>query len=265
MQPEHRAAGPAPGVRVHFASINTKAVTELTIRTMQRYAGYPFELVVGDCGSTDGSLAMLRAFEQAGRLRLEVAPGGRRHPDWLDEWYATCPTRYAVFCDSDVEFRRSGWLRDMVEAAERSGAALVATRIQARGGVPYTHPVTGAQRILAERPEMWLLLIDVDQTRPRVSTSFAYCEETRASDGAKLAYDTGAAFFRAVVEAGLPYVEMPPEFRRAYLHYGSMSWQRSGDRRMPLAKRLKQAVKRARVAWGVRRERRADARRGAPG
>ena len=38
-----------PDVQVHFASINTAAVTELCIRTMRHFAGYPFSLVVGDC------------------------------------------------------------------------------------------------------------------------------------------------------------------------------------------------------------------------
>jgi hypothetical protein len=51
------AASPgAVEVRVHVATINTAAVTELCIRTMRHTAGYPFDLVVGDGGSTDGSL-----------------------------------------------------------------------------------------------------------------------------------------------------------------------------------------------------------------
>ncbi len=103
-------------VQVHFASINTAGVTELCIRTMRHFAGYPFSLVVGDCGSTDGSIPMLQAFAARGWLELEIAPDGRRHPDWLDQWLASCPTRYAVFCDSDIEFRRSGWSSDFAES-----------------------------------------------------------------------------------------------------------------------------------------------------
>ena len=190
-------------VTVHVASLNTRAVTELCIRSMRHHAGMPFDLVVGDCGSTDGSLEMLRAFERDGWLRLEVAPEGRRHPEWLDRWLAACPTRFCGFSDSDVEYRRHGWLRDLLTTAERTGAALVATRIQATGGVPYTNPVTGAQAVLCARPEPWLVLIDVERVRPVVTTSFGYTE-TRRPDGTLLAFDTMAAFFRDLDAAGLP-------------------------------------------------------------
>jgi glycosyltransferase involved in cell wall biosynthesis len=254
---------PTADVRVYFASINTAAVTELCIRTMRQFAGYPFELVVGDCGSTDGSLEMLGRFEARHWLHLEVAPDGRRHPDWLDGWFATCPTRYAVFCDSDIQFRRPGWLRAMVERAQRDGVALVATRIQARGGVHYEHPVTGARRVLAERPEPWLMLVDIEQTRDVVTTSFAYRDELQ-DDGTKIAFDTAAAFFRDLEESGLHYAEMPPEFAHAYRHYGSLSWQSAHDRSMPMTVRVKQALKRARVRINLRRARLHEARDRAP-
>jgi glycosyltransferase involved in cell wall biosynthesis len=245
----------APSVRVHVASVNTAPVTELCVRTMLRTAGHPFELVVGDGGSTDGSLEMLRNFEQAGLLTVQLAPGGRSHTDWLDRWLAECPARYAVFSDSDVEFHREGWLRDMVAAAQREKAALVATRIQARGGVPYTHPRTGARRILAERPEPWLMLVDVEQVRGAVTTSFAYRDELQP-DGSKIGFDTAAAFFRDLQAAGLHYVEMPDEFARAYTHYGSMSWKRLRDGGMPVATRAKQFAKHAKVWVNLRRARR---------
>ena len=84
---------------------------------MRHYAGHPFRLVVGDAGSTDGSVAMLRGFAARGWLDLEEAPDGRRHAEWLDRWVQRCATRYALFCDSDVEFLGPGWLADLVHAA----------------------------------------------------------------------------------------------------------------------------------------------------
>lgn len=228
-------------MRAHLASFNTAHATELCVRSLIGRAGYPVEVTVGDCGSTDGSLPMLETFAAAGVIDLEVAPEGRAHPEWLDRWFAACDTPFAVISDSDVEYLRPGWLRDMMATARREGAALVATRIQAVGGVPYVHPVTGARRTLAARPEPWLMLIDVAQVRPVVHTSFAYRDEP-GPDGTKIAYDTAAAWFRDLDAAGLRWVEMPPDFARAYRHFGSLSWQKG--RSMPLRRRIKQLTKR---------------------
>ena len=68
-------------VRVHVASANTRSLTELCIRSMERFAGYPFELYVGDVGSHDGSIEML-ATSIAGRTLagpndLAFGPDGR--------------------------------------------------------------------------------------------------------------------------------------------------------------------------------------------
>ncbi len=232
-------------VEVCFASYNTAAVTELCLRTLVARAGHPHQLRVGDCGSTDGSLELLRRLAGAGWCSLEVAPEGRAHPDWLDGWLADSTGRYLVFCDSDVEFRRDGWLAAMVETAVAHDAALVATRIQARNGVPYRHPVTGATATLAARPEPWLVLLDVDQVRDHITTSFAYTESTNA-DGTKIAYDTMAAFFADLEAAGLRYAEMPTSFARSYRHYGSMTWQKLDAARMPWRRRTKQLAK---LAW----------------
>ncbi len=249
--------GGANDVRVHVASFQAATATELTVRTMREFAGHPFDLVVGDSGSTDGSLQMLRRLESEGWLVLEVASGGRQHAQWLDSWLESCPCRFAVFVDSDVEFLAGRWLRDMVEAAESSGAALVATRIQATEGVPYQHPVTGAERILAPRPEPWLLLVDVEQVRGVVTCGFGYRDEVDPSARVrKVAYDVGAAFFRDLRAAGLGYVEMPAAFADAYHHFGGLSWQRAGDRTIPLRRRVKQAAKRVLVRVHLMRARR---------
>lgn len=252
----------ASPVHAHVASLNTAAATELCLRSLIALAGCPVRVTVGDCGSTDGSLEMLEVLARAGHITLEVAPGGRAHAAWLDGWLAACDTRWCLFCDSDVEFLRDGWLRAMVAAGEDAGAALVATRIQARGGVPFRHPVTGAMRTLAPRPEPWLMLIDADAVRARIPTSFAYVDEVQP-DGTKVAFDTAAAFYRDVVAGGLTVIEMPAGFRHAYHHFGSLSWQRG--RGLPLRRVAKQAAKRLWVRLRVARARRRHALSGLRG
>lgn len=230
-------------VTVHLASLNTRAVTELCIRSMRHHAGMPFDLVVGDCGSTDGSLEMLRRFERDGWLRLEVAPEGRRHPDWLDRWLAACPTRYCGFSDSDVEYRAPNWLHDVVTRARTTGSALVCGRMQ-HPPAEFVHPRTGAARRLAPRPTPWLLLLDTEQVRGRVDASFAYRDVVDPSaHGGKVAYDVGAAYFAALEAAGLPWAEMPAEWQSHYRHYGGLTWLGARGDGVALRRRLKQAVK----------------------
>jgi hypothetical protein len=215
-------------VTVHVASLDTKHVTELCIRSMRHYAGRSFDLVVGDAGSTDGSLTMLRRFEERGWLTLEVAAGGRKHAEWLDLWLSRCPTRFAVFSDSDVEYLRGGWLRDMVERATTTGAALVGARMQWPPDT-FVHPVSGAARRLAPRPTPWLLLLDVEQVRGRVDASFRYVDvEDPEAFGGKVAYDVGAAYFAALEASGLTWAEMPPEWQPTFRHFGGLTWLKSG-------------------------------------
>ena len=65
-------------VTAYIANLNTARVTELCIRSMREFSGDEFALVVGDCGSTDGSLRMLERFASHGLAR---APGRAERPD----------------------------------------------------------------------------------------------------------------------------------------------------------------------------------------
>jgi hypothetical protein len=230
-------------VTVHVASCNTAAVTELCIRSMRHYAGHPFALVVGDSGSTDGSLPMLHRFAERGWLRLEEAPGGRKHAEWLDRWVERCSTRFALFCDSDVEFLGDGWLADLVRTAGAEGPALVCARVQ-WPPPEFTHPTTGAIRRLAPRPTPWMLMLDLEQVRGRVDESFAYRDVVDgAAYGGKVAYDVGAAYFAALETAGLAWAEMGPEFQRKFRHFGGLTWLRAGASRAAPKVRVRQAAK----------------------
>ena len=214
-------------MQVHVASLNTRRSTELCLRTLGRFAGHPHTLVVGDGGSTDGSLEMLAELARESPFELQLAAQGRQHWEWLDLWRRECPARYAVFVDSDVEFRGRDWLADAVTVASRERAAMVTAEMLPPG--PLVEPVGGKLVQLVERPAPWLLLLDIEQTRD-IATSF----EFRADHGVDVpggirAYDVGAAFYADVVERGLRVAQMPVDYRRKYLHYGGMSWR--GGRR----------------------------------
>jgi glycosyltransferase involved in cell wall biosynthesis len=216
-------------VQVCVASLNTSAATELCIRSMREFADHPFALVVGDSGSTDGSLEMLRLFEARGWLSLEVAPEGRGHGEWLDLWHASCTSRLAVFVDSDVEFRRAGWLSRLVAAWSGSGAALVCSEFLA-GLTRFVEPVGSETVRAAPRPAPWLLMVDVEQTRS-IGASFTFDKEWAQTFPERLVYDVGARVYQAVRANGFETVEMPRSYGRLYHHYGGLSWIPTRGRR----------------------------------
>ena len=211
-------------VRVHVASINTRSATELCIRSMRRYAGARFELTVGDGLSTDGSLDILRRFERRGWLDLEVALGDepRMHGEWLDLWLRTCPNRYCVFCDSDVEFLGEDWLADMLTLMNDTGCALVCAQFTPANS-EYVHPVYDTPIQLGARPSPWLMLLDLEQVRD-MPTSFLFHEEPATDTKPSTAYDVGGDFFRTLVDRELIWHAMPEPWLRKVHHFGGMSW-----------------------------------------
>lgn len=238
----------SPDIRVHVASINTRHATELCVRSAREFAGCPFELVVGDGGSSDCSLNMLRQLEGRGWLQLEVARDGRGHAEWLEHWLDACEHQYAVFVDSDVEFVGKGWLTDLIATARKTQAALVCAEMLP-GGVRYVHPLDGTVMELAARPSPWLFLLDATQTRG-IDAGFGWMHELDPrAHGGMVAYDVGAAFLRALGDRERTWAAMPAEFQRKFRHFGGLSWKPQGW----LAPR--QAFKLAKVRWRLLRAR----------
>lgn len=238
-----------PGVRVHVASFNTSASTELCIRSLRQFAGYPFELVVGDSGSTDSSLEILTSFALAGWLSLEVEAGGRKHAEWLDRWVASCPVKWAVFVDSDVEFLRSGWLAELVEVALTNDSSLVGGEM-----IPeysnFIEPVGGKAVRLARRLAPWLLLVDVEAVWGQEASFGFRAEETTDVPEGIIAYDVGAWLLRTLASRGFIWTCMPLSYHKTFRHYGGLSWLpihgRAGRRKRRALRRINRRLGRLR-------------------
>jgi hypothetical protein len=236
-----------PSVAVYVAALQTCAATELCVRSIHEYAGFPLALTVGDSGSTDGSLEMLEGLRSRGWLELEAAGGGRQHAEWIDDWLARSAADFAVFVDSDVEFRRQGWLAEMVATGLTRRAALVyADFVDEQPD--FVEPVGATTVRLAARPGPWLLLVDVPLAA-RVGSSFRFhAEETDAVPEGVIAYDVGARFFLDVRRAGLACVGMPRSFTRAFHHYGGLSWTpEHGRKRRRDARTIERRLRRLRA------------------
>ena len=116
-------------VTAYIANLNTARVTELCIRSMREFSGDDFALVVGDCGSTDGSLRMLERFASHGWLELQIAPNGRTHADWLDRWLQQVPDPVRALLGLRRRVRR----RSLAHRHGRHRAASRAPRSSAAG------------------------------------------------------------------------------------------------------------------------------------
>jgi hypothetical protein len=212
-----------PRVEVYVASFQTRAATELCVRSIHEYAGHPLVLTVGDSGSTDSSLEMLERLRSRGWLEIERSSGRREHAEWIDHWLASSSADFAVFVDSDVEFRRHGWLADMMATRLRRQAALVYAEFVEEQPF-FVEPVSHTTVRLAARPGPWLLLVDVRRAADVGSNFRFYSEETDAVPEGVIAYDVGARFFVDAQRGGLSCVGMPQSFAGAFRHYGGLSW-----------------------------------------
>ena len=220
-------------ITIYVASFNTRDWTELCIRSLHQSADAPFRLVVGDSGSSDGSLETLTGMARHGWLELHHAREQRHHADWLDEWIATSPTSLALFCDSDVEFRRRRWLSGMVSRLLRTQAAMTCAEM-IRECQDFVEPVGGKTVRLMPRPSPWLLLVDVERVRS-LRCSFAFrAEPTDEVPEGLRAYDTGAYLYSHSVASGLRCEAMGRAFRRTYRHYGGASWRERRRQRRDL-------------------------------
>jgi Glycosyl transferase family 2 len=208
-----------PTVRVYVPSLDTANATELCIRSMRHYADYPFEVTVGESGSTDTSLAMLEEFKRRGWLTLEVA-AGRMHHEWKDHWLRTCPENFALFLHSDVEFR-GPWLNKLVEVATAETAALVCGEMVPEAA-HYVEPLRGRVIRLAERPPCWYTLLDVSQTATLPASFEFHAEESGEVPEGVIGYDTGGWFFQMLKDHGLRWTVMPRGYRRNYHHYSGL-------------------------------------------
>jgi Glycosyl transferase family 2 len=212
-----------PGVAVYVASLNTAHATELCIRTMREYASYPFRLTVGDSGSTDGTLEMLSDFRERGWLDHESQPGWH-HWQWLEHWRHQRNEPYAVFVDSDVQFRRRGWLRQLVECAVLSRSAVVAATIEQEVH-GFTHETLHKPIVrLARRPSAHLLLIETARMPPVVNLFAGRTLEAPALPEGFIHYDVGGWLLEELEQRRVPWSVMPWLYRFSYRHYGGLSW-----------------------------------------
>lgn len=240
------------GVTVFMAHYNTRAMSELAIRSLRLTCRPDVKLVVGDSGSTDGTRQLLSKLEDERLIqRIDLADRPKKHWEWLDDWRQQCATRYAVFVDSDVRFRRPGWLDAMVSVSRLRDAAIIAGE-----QVPEQPDAMHAGHLpfhFAWRPSPWLMLLDLTLLDDIVVGLQDWSFETEEVGPGLAAFDVGGAIAHAAVVSERRVLCMPEDFRQHFVHYGGMSWRRSGSGRKMLTRSALACSVAAQLAWARRR------------
>jgi glycosyltransferase involved in cell wall biosynthesis len=154
--------------------------------------------------------------------KIELAPKGRSHSDWLDYWTSSCESDYAVFLDSDVEILNEFWLERLVLVAEAEGCALVTSEILNQSATAY-RDFTGVTRRLYPRPAPWMVLIRPDVCRTMGSWKFFILNDTTIKEGA-WAYDSGSLIYQNLLAESKIVKAMDKNFIKFFRHYGGFSW-----------------------------------------
>jgi hypothetical protein len=228
-------------VAVCIASFNTRRATEVTIRRVLAQRGVTVQVHVGDAGSVDGSLVMLQRFADRGLIRLEIAPQGRSHGEWLDDWTATVEAPYTAFVDSDLFLLRRHTLRRLLDAVVDNDAVLVTCQ-RVPEIADYVSDLNGDRYRVATRVAPWLVAFRTKGLRA-LRTSWCYRWEARPDlqEGA-MSWDVGADVDAALATAGRPAHVMPAAFDREWIHVGGLSWRAQRDRSVSMRDRLKGAL-----------------------
>ena len=98
-------------ISILTVSYNTRDFVKLLCRSVKRFTTWPYELIVVDCNSTDGTREWLA--EQKG-IRLHALPENIKHGPGLDVALSLAQYQYCLVLDSDSHLQRQGWENDLV-------------------------------------------------------------------------------------------------------------------------------------------------------
>lgn len=216
----------APEVTVFIANYNTRNALKVTIESLIQYTAYKnYKLIVGDSGSTDGSLEYLA--EASARLNFKVIQKEKRihHPEWLNILFETIDTPYWCSVDSDMQFFGADWLADLVAFMEYHPATYL---LSAEPKLPHfdvIEPVEGSIIDLAEAPSTWLFMVRTN-LRNHIEGDFQFVSKDPDPRTKNIqCYDTGSMILQQMRDKKLQYAVMPAWYRCKYHHFGGLTWK----------------------------------------
>jgi len=210
----------------------TPDLARLCLRAIRRFTNHPYEVIVVDNHSDDGSVEALR---QVRWIRLlargpETEPEGvHAHASAMDLGTREARGRWLVSLHTDTIVRREGWLGALVGRLKASpnAAALGAGKLDTDPGwyravkrLWDTHRIKSLLRRLAGLPPD-------PRLKPRPWYPRSYCAVYRLDLVRRLGlswqpapgHPTGDLLYRGLVDAGYEAVRLPPEELHAWVEH----------------------------------------------
>lgn len=100
-----------PKLSIATVSYNCRDFVELLVKSVKRFTSWPYELIVIDNNSTDGTAEFL---EGRGDVRAVLLPHNVGHGQGLNFAFQGMHGKYGVFFDADVHVMRAGWEDDLL-------------------------------------------------------------------------------------------------------------------------------------------------------
>jgi hypothetical protein len=236
----------APAVTIICATRNARQTVRLTFASLAHFTPEPRKVLVADNGSTDGTLADLRAIDwldviSLAERRKGACPASPEHGATLDWLAQQVRTPFFLTLDSDVEFHCSGWLSDMLELAERNELAALGVLEPGIGAYrPRLAPFalllrTAVFRELGTSFRSFVRIEDAAETarwRARSRSENLDQAEVESYQSAAF-YSTGAAVFEQLQKTRAPWSDLPQALSCKFTHHGHMSWAARERRRPP--------------------------------
>ncbi len=167
----------------------------------------PFNVLVVDNNSTDGSIEMLQQFPWVETLKLSGLKIGERHGKALDAGIAQVRTKYFLVLDSDIEILDHNWLQELLDEILKTDAVFVGDTTP-----DYKTKIGGNFR---ERAFPQCLLVNTEFFKENKCTFSPKYDW----GGNSIQLDVGADLLSKVKENNKPYAQLSPGVKNRLLHY----------------------------------------------
>jgi GT2 family glycosyltransferase len=201
-------------VTVCITNYQSGEAVQLAVESVRKHTAQPYSIIVCDDASDPAffdDLAYLRKAREKGWIQLIESEKRGGHDTALPKILSTVMTDLAMIIDCDIQITGDGWLDEMVDAQEKSNAAIVAD-----------------SESFPDNPiaiNTWFIMLDMGQY-PKFQATWAYTKRpdfVSWEETPDALYATGYRIYERAHDQGRTIIGVPVSVRAKYKHYGHIS------------------------------------------